>query len=557
VGALAICALATGVPAPGWAQATATTACDSVQAECSAPRQSDRSPLLRTPAEAAEYLSYTSPDEALAWLQELELLAGPVISVRPLVTVPDGAGGRPVVVPVARISDTSRSGKTAQAVGPTSVADRVRVLVFGSQHGDERAGYEVALRLARDLSVGPLSPLLERLEVVIVPVANPIGMRAGTRSDRSGEDPNRDHVTLESPVNRALWEVHAAFEPHLVLDLHEMGPTPFEAQVGLPTHPNVDPGLTELGRYWLLPYVVRALAEANVRFREYISESPDPADRSILEAPADTFFTLAPISASNARNAFSLAGSLGLLLETASQQEIDDLQRRTDRLHLVATSFLEVTAGLSDEVLARVWKTPDHRDAATPFLALRAENEADPSQPYLSWLRRNAKGNLVPLRVHRWRPAVRVTAALPLPAAWVILPRGADLVGHLVHHGIRVERLEESRELEVSEYRSPDTVAPVERTVPAGSFIVRSDQPRQRLLFTLIEPGSDDGWLHSPPPGLARATQEAYSREAGAGAERGDEEASAGFEIPLLRIEGRLPALPLVSADAIQPASGR
>jgi hypothetical protein len=485
-------------------------------------------PGIRTPAEALGYLSYTSPDTAFAWLHDLARQAGPVLAVRTLITLPGEAGGKTVVVPAARISaPADRDSGTPAADG-----DRIRVLLFGSQHGDERAGYEVALRLARDLSVGELRPLLERLDVMVVPVTNPIGMRAGTRFDGSGEDPNRDHVILASPVNRALWELHAEFEPHLVLDLHEMGPTPYEAQVGLPTHPNVDPRLTELARYWLLPYVVRALAEANVRFHEYISEVPDPAYPVAIDAPADTFFTWAPISASNARNAFSLTGSLGLLLETASGQEIDDLERRTDRLHLITTSFLEVAAGLSDEVLARVWNSPDRRDDPTPFLTLRAENETDPEQPYLHWLRRNSKGNLVPLQIDRWRPAVRVTASLPLPAAWVILPRGASLAAHLESHGIRLLRLTEPVKLEVSEYRTTESLVPNERTLPAGSWVVRSDQPRQRLLFTLIEPGSDDGWVRSSPPGLAAD---------------GWEEA----ELPLLRIEGRLPELPLVPADAI------
>jgi len=508
---LAACVMLGGAPAGAHGQALPAAA-----------------PAIRTPAEAADYLSYTSPDTALAWLQDLARQAGPVVSVRPLITVPGESGGRAVVVPAARIAS---DGPNGAAVGPAH-AERIRVLLLGSQHGDERAGYEVALRLARDLSVGELRPLLDRLDVVIVPVANPIGMRAGTRFDGSGEDPNRDHVMLASPVNRALWELHAEFEPHLVLDLHEMGPTPYEAQVGLPTHPNVDPRLTELARYWLLPYVVRALAEADVRFHEYISEVPDPAYPDPIDAPADTFFTWAPISASNARNAFSLAGSLGLLLETASGQEIDDLERRTDRLHLVVRSLLEVTAGLSDEVLARVWNTPDRRDDPTPFLALQAENQADPEQPYLRWLRRNEKGNLVPMRLHRWRPGVRVSASLPLPAAWVILPEGADLAAHLENHGIRLQRLSEPVELEVGEYRTPEAVVLGRRTLPGGSWVVPAAQPRQRLLFTLVEPGSDDGWIRSPPPGLAAAGW-------------------AEADLPLVRIEGRLPALPLISADEI------
>jgi hypothetical protein len=498
-------------------------------------------PEILTPAEAAAYLSYSSPDTAYSWLETLAQVAAERLVLAPLVTVPGASGGRPVVVPVARISAAAGTQAGTGAGGATG--DRIRVMIVGSQHGDERAGFEVALRLARDLSIGDLGPLLERLEVVIVPVANPIGMRAGTRADASGEDPNRDHVVLASPVNRALWELHAEVEPHVVLDLHEMGPSPFDAQIGLPTHPNVDPRLTELARYWLLPYVVRALAENDIRFHEYIAENPDPSYRNEIEAPADTFYSWAPISADNARNAFSLAGSVGLLLETASEHEIDDLARRTDRLYLTAVSFLEVIAGLSDEVMARAWNTPDHRAASSPFLALRAEPVADPEQPFLRWLRRTERGNVAPLKVERWRPAVRVTASLPLPAAWVITPKGEALFEHLRQHGIRTEILREAVTLEVGEYRSPATVHPVQRTIPAGSWVIRADQARQRLLFSLIEPGSDDGWIQSAPPGLGRTASEL----------------AAGFEpgaLPLFRIEGSVPDLPLADADVQWQAPG-
>ena len=546
------------VLSPGGAQA---------QSSPGAERGSDGAPLaaapsptpgILTPAEADGYLSYTSPDTAYAWLRTLADVAEERLAVEPLVTVPGASGGRPAVVPAARISAYAEAGN-----GPGSVTgERIRVLIVGSQHGDERAGYEVALRLARDLGTGDLRALLTRLDVSIVPLANPIGMRAGTRADASGEDPNRDHVVLASPVNRALWELHAELEPHVVLDLHEMGPSPFEAQIGLPTHPNVDPRLTELARYWLLPYVVRALARENVRFHEYIAENPDPSYPSELEAPADTFLSWAPISADNARNAFSLAGSVGLLLETASGHEIDDLARRTDRLYLTTVAFLEVIAGLSEEVRARAWNSPDHREASSPFLSLRAEPAADPEQPYLRWLRRNEKGNIVPLKVERWRPTVRVTASLPLPGAWVVTPDGADLVEHLLRHGIRAEILREPVTLEVSEYRTLDSVEPVERMIPAGSWVIRADQERQRLLFSLVEPGSDDGWLHSPPPGLARAASEllaAHAPPTETSVASSDRDPAPPIDLPLFRIEGSVPDLPLEVADAEwpTPAEGR
>ena len=496
----------------------------------------------QTPAEAAKYLAYTSPDTALAWLTELAMLAGPVMRVDPLLTQPGGATGPPVVIPTATLGFDPSSGIEGDG-------DRVRVLVIGSQHGDERTGYEVALRLARDLSIGDLRPMLDEIEVTIVPVLNPVGMRAGTRFNGSGFDPNRDHVSLAAPANRALWELHEAIEPHVVLDLHEMGPTPYEAQVGLPTHPNVDPRLIEFARFRLLPYVVQALTMANVRFHEYVAENPDPAYRTGAENPEEIFFSYAPITANNARNAFSLSGSLALLLETASTHEIDDLSRRTDRLYLTAVSFLEVIAGISADVRAVTWQSRSDAQAESPVLALRADNAADPDRPSLRWLRWSDRGTTARLMVDQWRPSVEVRAALSLPAAWLILPEERELVAHLLRHGIRVERLLEPVRLPVSAYATPDSLEPAaDRTLPAGSWLVRSDQTRQRLLFTLIEPGSTDGWSGSLPPELGPSDTAPDN---------------AGREFSIYRFDGAVPSLPLVveSADDLAeeplPAGGR
>lgn len=491
------------------------------------------SQTMQTPAEASSYLAFTSPDTSMAWLEELASVSGTVVRVDTLFALSGGAGPAQTVIPVATVGLGPGPGATGR------LDDRVRVLVIGSQHGDERTGYEVALRLARDLSIGVLRPLLESLEVTIVPVLNPEGMRARSRYDGQGLDPNRDHVRLASEVNRALWRLHAERKPHVLLDLHEMGPTPYEAQVGLPTHPNVDPRLVEFARFRLLPYVVRALSERNVRFHEYVAENPDPSDPNGVRDPAEIFFSYAPITANNARNAFSLAGTLALLVETASAQEIDDLASRVDRSYLTTVSFLEVIAGLADEVRDRTRPAPPDDLSFDSTLALSAVNVADPDHPLLNWLRWSNRGTAVPYTVEPWRPAVQIETALPLPAAYLVMPSGAPVVARLLDHGIRVERLLEPVRLPVRGYETPDSLVPVtDVTFPAGSWLVRSGQDRWRLLFTLIEPGSDDGWVRSPTDD---STQQAGNP------------AEAEREIPVYRFDGTVPSLPVVAVHADDP----
>ena len=78
------------------------------------------------------------------------------------------------------------------------------VLIIGQQHGNEPAGGEAALVLAQRLGTGDLTALLQSIDVIIVPRANPDGAAAFVRGLANGIDPNRDHTLLRTPEIRTL-----------------------------------------------------------------------------------------------------------------------------------------------------------------------------------------------------------------------------------------------------------------------------------------------------------------------------------------------------------------
>lgn len=77
----------------------------------------------------------------------------------------------------------------------------IRVLVIGGTHGDEPASAALAARFVESLRERPL-PL--DLRVVVVPVLNPDGLVAGTRTNKRGVDINRNLPTRDwQPRGRA------------------------------------------------------------------------------------------------------------------------------------------------------------------------------------------------------------------------------------------------------------------------------------------------------------------------------------------------------------------
>jgi hypothetical protein len=110
-------------------------------------------------------------------------------------TVREGANETPVYV-----SDSGRPGPT--------------VVVVGGQHGNEPAG-TLAARAVADWAV-------DRGTLVVVPEANPRGVRNGTRKV-DGRDLNAQFPVGDRPTSaqaRALWRVVERHDADAVIDLH-------------------------------------------------------------------------------------------------------------------------------------------------------------------------------------------------------------------------------------------------------------------------------------------------------------------------------------------------
>jgi hypothetical protein len=448
-----------------------------------------------TPADMGEYLTGLAQSFDAVALDTLAWVDGGSVE-------PDSA--LPVVLAGLR--------KPGPAAGP-----RLRVLVVAGQRGEDLSGTEVSLQIIRELVLGEIGALLDVLEIAFVPAANPWGLLWWIPDEPSGVDPTRDHSRLLSPATRGIHDLMTRWRPHLVVELREIGPSVYRVQGGLPRHPNVDPDLVNYGRFYLLPHVANELARASVTFREYVSVEPEPEGLGtpLLGAaglPEGSFLSPGQLGADVAGNSLSLAGSLSIMLGVASMGGVDGLPERVQLLYQSVGYLLEVAAAQAEGLLE--WEDP------TPaVLSLRHRYEVDEQNPKLVWLVWNDRGQIVQETTDRWRPIVRRTLVLPTPAAWLIEPAGREWAELAAAHGFEVERLRRDEEVEVASYpvgviatlppdlgadlpldSAPDGSALLvrgEREFPEGAWLVRADQPGARLLFTLIEPWSQDAPLGS------------------------------------------------------------
>jgi len=464
-----------------------------------------------TPGERQGWFAPTSPAESGEYLAAL---AGAVeeVSLDTLAWIDGGSVQADSVLPVlaAHVGQPGAAG-----------SGRLRVLVLAGQRGDALTGTEVALQVIRELALGEIGSLLETIDVAVVPSVNPWGLLWWTRDEPSGVDPSRDHARLRSLATRAVHDLVRRWRPHLVVELAEIGPSVYRVQAGVPRHPNVDPDLVRFGRFYLLPYVANELARASATVRELVTVVPDGDGRGapLLGAeglPEGSSLAPGPLGADRAVNSLSLEGSLTIDLAVSSPGGAEGLPDRVQLLYQSLGYLLEVSAAQA-EVLR------GHEDEAPAALSVRQEWVRDDKQPELVWLTWNDRGQIVKQTTDRWLSAVRRQLALPVPAGWLIDPSGGPWVELLRAHGFAVERLRRPARIDVGSYMMGVTAAlpsnlsdtlpldsapsgsalilPGERDFPAGSWLVRADQPGARLLFTILEPWSQDAPLGREGPG--------------------------------------------------------
>lgn len=429
------------------------------------------------------------------------------------------------------------AGATPAAVRATG---KLRVLLVANIHAGEVEGKEAVQVLLREAVAGRHPAWARRLVLLVVPLYNidgnervalgnrplqfgPIG-GVGTRANAQGLDLNRDHTKLDSPEARALVRLLAAYDPHLVLDLHTTNGTfhAYQLTYAPPLHPSTPPALDEeLRRRWL-PALERVMAARGWRIFPY-GNLPEEGDTA---APAWATFDHRPRFLTNL---MGVRGRFAILSEAYSYLPFAERIRVTRDFVAAA---LDYAAAHADRLRALVRAV----DAAPPGpVALRATLAPGDTMTVLlagvdtvphpftgaPMLRQRPEAHPRRLPVRdRFLPADTVRP----PAAYVLPPEAADLAARLEAQGIALERLRAPRRVRAERFRIlrrvpgpmfqnrrlqelEGTWEAVAVELPAGSWIVPVRPPSAALTVLLLEPRSDDGFAAW---GLVAAEGELY-----------------------------------------------
>ena len=457
-----------------------------------------------TPAFEPGRSAFTSNDELHVMLHGLARRASMAESVTGIAVVSLGDSQRGV--PIEALAFTRPRGEAA-----TAPARRPSVVILAGQHGDEPAGTEALIVVAQELASGRLASVLERVDVVLLPRANPDGAAAFTRGTADGTDLNRDHVLLKTPEARAIARLLVELAPVVVLDLHEYPVSPeftakfggvqrFDALLQYATVPNLAPFVTKAAEEWFREPLVATLRSAGLSVDWYSTVSADPADRSLA---------MGGVGAQIARNASGLRNAVSLLVETrGGGLGRVDLKRRV-QTQIVSVRSVLASAARHAEDLVKLRQFVDRETASLACQGETAIEAAPTASEYATSVIDPQTGEIRRVTV-AWQSALqpRTVKSRPRPCGYWLAQSEGEAVRRLRLLGIGVQQLDELGELRGEGYRETSRepipagaaastgaatrlqvqTLPSLLDVAAGSYDVSLEQPLANLAVAALEP---------------------------------------------------------------------
>jgi len=503
----------------------------------------------KTPAEEANYRAY-SRNEDIARFLSLADVASKEMAVRIVGKTKDVENYPAHDIFLCILTEEGADSPT------TFNREKPTLLLTASQHGNEQSAKEAALRLIRDIAFGDLEPLLKKINVLVIPQANPYGNFHDVRENEIGLDLNRDHVKMEAESVKAIHRVFRAWMPEMTVDVHEKGDDYYRVSIGCVSNVNIAPGLQEFSRKTLLGEVEKALQKQELTFHEYLvtedlgvdtssgARMPENAGRANVEEMKRYSTT----DLNDGRNSLGIYETLSFIQEGASRYDIETLEARSRRQYSGIRALAESAATHAGEILKMVREDRSKlveragAGAADDLVHLRMEYVRDPQVPELLLKRfersespvrgvllvdkkagealtsRDIAPNPAPASlkivtevVKYWFPNVEPRLSVTRPAGYVIPAGRQAVVQTLLDHGIAVDMFTGDGSLEVEaysvtdlvpaeeDYLAPKRIGVEKKTLPTivrkGDYYVSCLQAGANLIPCLLEPQSDYGLI--------------------------------------------------------------
>lgn len=469
-----------------------------------------------TPAEKTGLTASPNYDETIAFLRKMDRQSA-LMRIETIGATPEGRKLAAVIL--------TKDGATFQPAKPV-------FLVQAGIHSGEIDGKDAMLMLIRDMLFKGKDSLIDKVNIVFVPVLNADGherssafgrpnqrgpKEMGWRNTAQNLNLNRDYMKADAPEMTALLGLINKYNPDFYIDLHVTDGMDYQYDItyGFDGWDGLYADSPAIGKW--LNDVYRPRADAALKAAGHI---PGPLifARDDGDVSKGTDF---PAFAPRFSHAYGDLRRLPTVL--VENHSLKPYRQRVLGTYVLLEATLKTLAAdakglkavitadraLRPQTVAANWKPKADPVGAVDFLTIASEEVVSPASGGMVTRFTGKPGPVVRIPVYGSEPGVQ----LPIAKAYWVPATKPDVIARLKAHGVAMEPLKEARTLDVdmirlgafkaaapSEGRIPITVTGVTHetrsiTYPPGSVRITTDQPLGALAAYLLEPESEDSFL--------------------------------------------------------------
>ncbi len=419
--------------------------------------------------------------------------------------------------PVSKPEEATKSGK-------------LLVLCVGNIHAGEVDGKEGLLALLRDIAARPQAhvELLKNVILAVVPNYNADGNEQmskdtrpgqigpedgqGRRENAAGLDLNRDFVKLEAPETRALVGFLRRWDPAVVIDTHTTNGSHhrYVLTYGGPKNPAGDRAIIEYVNRTLLPGVGARMKEKH-EMETFFYGNFGRNHSAWEDYPDEPRYGVRYVGMRNRISILTEAYSYA----TYEQRVRAQVAFVGECLQWVAEKKTEIKALLTkaDDAAVKAGREPGEADTVAIRSTMQAYDDKVTVPGYVEKTEGPRRIRTETIKDYLVEHRANFVAAASVRRAHAyVLPASASVaIETLQRHGVQVDELRESVEVDAEVYRV-DKVSRAEkmfqghrtlrlevtartesRQLEPGMFVVRTSQKLGGLASYLLEPGAADG----------------------------------------------------------------
>jgi|WetSurMetagenome_2_1015567.scaffolds.fasta_scaffold06787_4 hypothetical protein len=411
---------------------------------------------FKTPLQVKNYSEPSSYEELSSFIARLDD-SSPLLSVE---TIGKSAKDRNIF---ALKFSSSEFGKDR---------NKTRVLIFAQQHGNEQSGKDGALLLAAGLLQAGNRYLLDRLDIILIPLMNPDGSEANSRRNGNQADLNRNHLILTEPETIALHKLYDKFLFEVTMDVHEYSPfgetwkkfgyrDNSEELLGTPTNIMVSQKIRNLANKDFYPYLKKYCADNQVSCFVYAPGGP----------PEKDYIRHSTFDINDGRQSLAIQNSFSLILEGMNGTDgfSDNIKHRAEAQMTAMRGLLEYSYKNSAEIKKLVSAERKSllnikEGEKVAIQLIHAPNGETLSLPLYSY----SSGNDTVIIVHNYRPVVKSLSDVTRPAGYLIPKSDSRLVAWAERHAFNTETFKGGKSTKIEQY----TVASVDSIDFEGDLVI-------------------------------------------------------------------------------------